>query len=214
MKNKAYGFIVLFLLFGTTLIAGCFSDTENNPNASAGNEVDTNETSEPTINAAIDSTDLTPSVKSLFKKYPYLFEAYQKNPVSDPESFVVPTLSDIPMEIKEVNIHNMYLGTDVEVVYFGDDQRIKIIISGRSEVTPKIGKEVIQLNKNITGYFSDKNDEISLQWEVPIPNDEYVKWYSVALVTLDLNTIEKKENRFTKEDAIQIANSLINHLEV
>lgn len=164
------------------------------------------------IDTDIDHTDLTPSAKALFKKYPYLFKAYKENPVRDPESFVVPTLSDIPIEIKEVKVNNMYMGDVIEVMYYGDDQSIKVIVSGSSEVTPKIGKEEIKLDKGITGYFSDKNDEIFIKWEIPIPNDEYVMWYSIGLVTWDFETVKKKENKFTKEDAIKIANSLINNL--
>ncbi|MFS0824710.1 hypothetical protein [Bacillus sp. 1P02SD] len=212
MKWKLF---VPVFVFGTLLLgAGCSytQDIKSEEEITGSikpvdNEVERVElTSE--FHNELGKTNATPSVKRLLKEYPYLINPFKDIPLEEQGIIAVPEQSQIPFEFKEVKIeYNPYKPNNIDVVYKGGDKLITVSVWEWDKPLSDTGEE-IQLNRGVTGMLYDNNKSLSIHWKYS--SDKSALTYGVSLLTINLD-MSLKKNEFSRENAINVANSIIDN---
>ncbi|WP_159462055.1 YcxB family protein [Salirhabdus sp. Marseille-P4669] len=163
--------------------------------------------------ADINLSNVSLSVQNLLDKYPSQKKAFSELPVMYQEKMVVPSHSEIPFNIKEVEVYNHVINGDTDsayIFYQGHQEALAILIYEHDNITTR-GREFVNLNQNITGYYHDRYEEKSIFWKDPNKRSSFV--YSVSLIKREYGTAKKEKNTFSKEDLVKIANSVIDNYE-
>ncbi|WP_440895508.1 YcxB family protein [Amphibacillus sp. Q70] len=145
------------------------------------------------------NSDLS-TIENLIENFPYLQSTFNEIPVDIQSKIVLPSLDDIPFQIEEVYInYNDRHESRVEVFYSGEGKNFTSSVWSYDEGLSKRGEEV-QLIKDTIGYFFDDeySDAITIHWSDREKDSKLL--YAAQLAG---------DDEFTKEDVIQLTNSMI-----
>ncbi|CQR47194.1 hypothetical protein BN1058_01485 [Paraliobacillus sp. PM-2] len=148
-------------------------------------------------------------IETLVREIPDIKKVYRSTSNDIREYIIAPSVNAIPFNVEEVSMHINDTIDAVSLAYFGEDKHVKVAVyEYRGDIAD--GNQAVKLDNNITGYYN--NDELlkikSLRWRHP----NFVVtgvFYKIGLVTFKKNTYHNTDNALTKQDAINIANSII-----
>lgn len=161
----------------------------------------------------VDLSHVPKSMKELLEQYPGQKAILNEIPVQYQKQLYVPALSDIPYDIKEVKVvredfHEMI--STIAIYIDGEEKRVAIkITQGGGELSTGSSTEIELINGVVARYRDHGNaNGIGISWiDESVERAPYT--YLVGFVTIDFETFQNKENKFKKEDAIQVVNSML-----
>ncbi|CQR47193.1 hypothetical protein BN1058_01484 [Paraliobacillus sp. PM-2] len=148
-------------------------------------------------------------LETLVREIPDIKKVYRSTSDDIREYVIAPSVNAIPFNVEEVSMHiNDTLG-EVSLAYFGEDKHVKVAVYEYSHDIVD-GNQAVKLDNNITGYYHNNEllEEKSLIWRHPNFVETSII-YKIGMVTFKKNTYHKTNNTLTKQDAINIANSII-----
>lgn len=152
-----------------------------------------------------------PSFEKLLDDYPQLKPTLKNIPVELHDKIVVPSLEEIPFKIEDVELDydNDSTGMipSIMILYTGENKRITSTV-WYHDGTSIPGEEVL-LNHGIKAFYLNNREEIAVTWRDPDKDSGLL--YRVGLLTFKEGSITKAKNQLTKNDAISIANSMIDN---
>jgi hypothetical protein len=99
----------------------------------------------------------------------------------------------------------------VYVFFDGNNERLAVQIYERESIAIS-GRENIKLKRDITGYYKEGYEEKGIIWKDPKNKSNFI--YSVSVANLNFDSLTKKENKYSKSDVINVANSIIDNYQL
>ncbi len=141
---------------------------------------------------------------SLQKNYPEVKTEVDKLPEDFRSEINVPNMEEIPLEVSDVEA---VAETELEPYgmdfYYGeDDKRLNVMIKDQKGIDTSIGETNEELDQDVNGTYTEAEDGhlLTITW---LSNNKN------ALYKVTGFTPSGEESPFTKEDMVEIANSII-----
>lgn len=151
------------------------------------------------------------SFEKLLDDYPQLESTYNRIPTKLHDKIVAPSLEEIPFKVEEVQLDYDNDPTGmipaIMILYTGDNKRVTSTV-WYHDGTSIPGKELL-LDHGIKAFYLNNIEEIAITWRDPDKNSKLL--YRVGLLTFEKGSLTKAKNQLSKDDAVSIANSMINN---
>lgn len=151
------------------------------------------------------------SFEKLLDDYPQLKPTFNSIPTELHDKIVAPSLEEIPFKIEEVKLDYDNDSTGmipaIMILYTGENKRITSTV-WYHDGTSIPGEEVL-LDHGIKAFYLNDIEVIAITWRDPDKDSRLL--YRVGLLTFEEGSLTKAKNQLTKNDAISIANSIVNN---
>ncbi|MYL64460.1 hypothetical protein GLW07_13970 [Bacillus hwajinpoensis] len=141
---------------------------------------------------------------SLKENYPEVKTALEKLPEEFRSEVTVPDMETIPLEVSDVEAvaETKFELYGIDVYYAEDDKRLNVMVKDQKGIDSSNEETNQELDHDIRGFYSEAEDGhlLTMKW---VSQNENALYKVIGF------TPSEEEAAFTKEDMVEIANSII-----